>query len=432
MVINIADSGNDSGTGCGNGLEEVYPTAAVRYGYMQSVGEFRYPTQEMRFGCGANVVIQTNRGIEIGEMVSLTCEGCDKCVSREQIRQYVQASGAAYYSFSNGKILRIATQEDIADWAHIRAETLRKKSFCQQQADVHKLPMKVIECEHLFGGERIIFYFMSEGRIDFRSLVKELAEEFQTRIEMRQVGARDEARLLADYETCGRECCCKSFLKTLKPISMKMAKMQKATLDPAKVSGRCGRLKCCLRYEHVTYEELDRRLPRMGAKVFTEDGAGTVVARQILTQLLQVQTPDGGRITATLEALISEEELNRRKTRKEEAARAKREAVRAEATPARGSATGEEQDKNRQRSRRSRRSRRKPSQNGNADRQEAAGKQPDPTSNGPAPSPDGGATGSQAPKQAEGKKDGDRRRRRRSSRRRGGKPKSGGTDRPTS
>jgi len=431
MVINIANSSEGSG-GCGAGLENVYPTAAVRYGYMRTVGEFRYPNKDMLFGCGADVVIQTNRGIEVGEMVSLTCEGCDKCVSRDQIKRYVQASGSAYYNFSNGKMLRLATQEDLSDWDHIRAETLRKKTFCQQRADTHKLPMKVIECEHLFGGERIIFYFMSEGRIDFRALVKELAEEFQTRIEMRQVGARDEARLLADFETCGRECCCKNFLKTLKPISMKMAKMQKATLDPAKVSGRCGRLKCCLRYEHVSYEELDRQLPRMGAKVFTEDGAGTVVARQILTQLLQVQTTDGGRISVIAEALISEDEMVRHKAEREEAARAQRAAIRSAHATRKSAAAADGASQGKQRPKRSRRSRLRPASTADSGRQTAGKQNVDSAPDKPAAPPKPSASGAETPKPPDGKKDGNRRRRRRSSRNRGGKPKTGGTDGPAS
>jgi len=121
---------------------------------------------------------------------------------------------------------------------------------------------------------------------------------------MRQIGARDEARLLADYETCGRECCCRTFLKSLKPVSMKMAKMQKATLDPSKVSGRCGRLKCCLRYEHATYEELDGRLPKVGARVRTTQGSGVVTARQILTQLVQITTDTGGRMAIGVEEVL--------------------------------------------------------------------------------------------------------------------------------
>jgi len=137
--------------------------------------------------------------------------------------------------------------------------------------------------------------------------VRDLAQEYHTRIEMRQVGARDEARLLADYETCGQECCCKTFLKTLKPISMRMAKMQKATLDPSKVSGRCGRLKCCLRYEHDTYESLDKKLPKIGRSIRTAHGEGIVVDRQILTQLVQIEMDDSKRITVVAEDILPPE-----------------------------------------------------------------------------------------------------------------------------
>ncbi|MCA9165982.1 MAG: hypothetical protein KDA62_23505, partial [Planctomycetales bacterium] len=170
------------------------------------------------------------------------------------------------------------------------------KKFCQEQAEKARLDMKVLECEHLFGGERIVFYFMAEGRIDFRTLVRGLADEFQTRIEMRQVGARDEARLLADYETCGRECCCKNFLKELRPISMKMAKMQKATLDPTKISGRCGRLKCCLRYEYDTYNEMRKELPPVGADIITGNGRGRILGHEILAQQLLVEMEDRRRM----------------------------------------------------------------------------------------------------------------------------------------
>ena len=130
---------------------------------------------------------------------------------------------------------------------------------------------------------------MADGRVDFRDLVRELAHQYQTRIEMRQVGARDEARLIADFETCGRECCCKNFLKVLAPVNMRMAKVQKATLDPSKISGRCGRLKCCLRYEDVVYQELARRLPPTNTVVMTADGEGVVIESQIITQLVKVR-----------------------------------------------------------------------------------------------------------------------------------------------
>jgi hypothetical protein len=153
--------------------------------------------------------------------------------------------------------------------------------------------MKIVDAEHILGGERIVFYFMSDSRIDFRDLVKHIAHEYQTRIEMRQIGSRDEAKLLGDIESCGQECCCKRFLRVLQPVNMRMAKMQKATLDPAKISGYCGRLKCCLRYEDNTYTELKKRLPKRNAWVTTKDGQGRVVDTQILTQLVVVEY-DGG------------------------------------------------------------------------------------------------------------------------------------------
>ncbi|UCF33205.1 MAG: hypothetical protein JSV78_12820 [Phycisphaerales bacterium] len=288
---------------CGNGLEEVYPTTAVRFGYMKFIGEFSYP-KDMKFTCGAKVVIQTRRGIEIGSQVSLSCSGCDRSITREQIKGWVDICGEDSFIFDAGRILREATAADLAEYARIQAGCYAKRNFCQQVAERLGLKLKVVECECPFGGERIIFYFRADERVDFRAMVKELAGEFRTRIEMRQVGARDEARLLADFETCGREVCCKAFLKTLKPISMKMAKLQKATLDPSKVSGRCGRLKCCLRYEHPTYEELDKSLPRIGAKVGTPHGNGKVINRQVLTQLVQIEDEEGRIMTVVVEDVL--------------------------------------------------------------------------------------------------------------------------------
>ena len=285
------------------GADRPLPITAVRYGQMGFVGEFTHPPQ-LEFTCGGRVVIQTKRGIEIGEHVPLTCPANGLSVSREQVTSFVSASGPEYCTQDCGRVLREATEEDLAEYDRILAGAEDRCRTCQELAARYNLEMRVVSCEPLFGGERIIFYFVAEGRVDFRALVKDLAREFQTRIEMRQVGARDEARLVADYETCGRECCCKNFLKVLKPVSMKMAKMQKATLDPSKVSGRCGRLKCCLRFEHSSYEELDRLLPRVGAKVRTRLGEGTVIARQILTQLLQIETEAGGRMVVGVEDLL--------------------------------------------------------------------------------------------------------------------------------
>ncbi|MEP0844409.1 MAG: hypothetical protein HRF43_17050 [Phycisphaerae bacterium] len=288
---------------CGNGLEKIYPTTAVRFGRMRHIGEFSHPP-DLKFTCGAKVVIATDRGIEIGQQVSLTCFGCEKSVPRDQMRAYAETCGGDAYQLKKGRILREATPADLAEWKHIEDSNFEKIQTARRIVARLGLPMKVVDCEHLFGGERIVFYFLAEERVDFRELVRQLAGEYQTRIEMRQIGARDEARLVADYETCGRECCCKNFLKTLKPISMQMAKLQKATLDPSKVSGRCGRLKCCLRYEHESYEELDRKLPRLGVRVRTTHGTGQVIDRQILTQLVKIRCDDDRLMTVVMEDVL--------------------------------------------------------------------------------------------------------------------------------
>lgn len=291
------------GTSCGAGLEKIYPATAIRYGAMRWVGEFRYRPGSV-FRCGGKVVIETDRGVELGEQVSLTCNGCSKSVSREQIKRYVEASGADFYKLRAGRILREATPQDLLEHEKLNAklhEDIDRASLIAAQVG---LEIAIVTVEHLLGGERIVFYFRhDEGRVDFRDLVKELAHYYQTRIQMVQVGARDEARLVADYEICGRECCCRNFLKKLRPVNMKMAKLQKSTLDPTKVSGRCGRLRCCLRYEHEGYEELDAKLPRTGLWVETEFGVGQIIDRQVLTQLLMIRTTEGRVVTVPAEEL---------------------------------------------------------------------------------------------------------------------------------
>lgn len=296
--------GGACGTSCGNGLEKIYPSTAVRYGAMNWIGEFTYRRGSV-FKCGGRIVIQTDRGIELGQQVSVSCTGCDKSVSREQIKRYIENSGPEFYRLRAGRILREATSQDLDEHERLNASVREDIDRCALLAAQSDLDMKVVTAEHLLGGERIVFYFRSEGRVDFRDLVRELARHYQTRIEMRQVGARDEARLVADYEICGRECCCKNFLKKLRPITMKMAKMQKSTLDPSKVSGRCGRLRCCLRYEHEGYEELARKLPRMGSFVESSHGVGRVVDRQILTQLVMVRMADEREVAIPVEDITA-------------------------------------------------------------------------------------------------------------------------------
>lgn len=400
---NDSGNGDDHGSGgcgssCGAGLEKVYPTTAVRYGAMNWVGEFSY-RQGTVFKCGAKVVLQTDRGIELGEQVSLSCNGCNKSVSREQIKQYVNASGPEFYRLRSGRILREATGQDIDDAAHLNAHAQDDIDRCRMLAAQLDLDMKIVTVEYLLGGERVVYYFRSEQRVDFRELVRELAQHHRTRIELRQVGARDEARLVADYEICGRECCCKNFLKKLRPVTMKMAKLQKSTLDPAKVSGRCGRLRCCLRYEHEGYEELDRKLPRIGKRVETGFGPAVVVDRQILTQLVLVRTED------QQEYAIPIEELN---------GGAKSPATRPEPPPEPAEPPAEEPQRSGRRKPRRSRSRKRP------DGAAPQGEQPGADGSQPG-APDGPADSSGKPEQREG--GAPRRRRRR--RRRGGGPRRG-------
>ncbi len=267
----------------------------VRYGYLKHIAELPYDGKD-KPGCGSKLVIMTRRGIELGEMLTTTCgnSGCGKSVSRKQMLQYIENSGGKDFPFSNqGKVLRVATLEDLQEQERLEKQKMPMIRFTKALVTELGLPMKLVDIEWLLGGERIIFHYISESWVDFRELVKQLAAEYQTRIEMHQVNARDEARLVADYEKCGQHCCCKQFLKVLKPVSMRSAKVQKATLDPTKISGRCGRLMCCLRYEDETYEDLRKRLPHRQTRVQTVDGVGTVIDSQILTQLVLVVLDTG-------------------------------------------------------------------------------------------------------------------------------------------
>ncbi|MFG0246844.1 MAG: stage 0 sporulation family protein [Phycisphaerales bacterium JB052] len=272
------------------------PTSiVVRFGYMRMVGEFPY-TGEAKPGCGSKLVVKTHRGTEIGEMLTSTCpnSGCSKSVSRKEMLEYIENSGGRQYPFyERGKVLRIATPDDLNAQEKLEQQKNEMRIVAKRHVEQSGLPMQVIEAEPLLGGERVVVYFGAEDRIDFRDLVQDLQREFGTKVELRQVGARDEARITADYERCGQYCCCKNFLKVLKPVSMKSAKVQKATLDPLKISGRCGRLMCCLRYEDETYEALRKNLPHRKSRVGTPDGDGIVISTQILTQLALVRLDDG-------------------------------------------------------------------------------------------------------------------------------------------
>lgn len=269
----------------------------VRYGFTRLVAELDYSGDE-KPGCGSKLVVLTPRGTELAEMLTSTCPnaGCSKSVTRKEMLEYIENSGGKDFPFSEkGRVLRIATVDDLIQQTHFDEQKPQLLKYARQQVVELDLPMKIVEVEQLLGGERILFHYTSDQWVDFRELVKRLAGEYRTRIEMHQVNAREEARLVADYERCGQHCCCKQFLKVLKPVSMRSAKVQKATLDPTKISGRCGRLMCCLRYEDETYESLRKRLPHRQTRVRTDDGEGVVVDTQILTQLVLVRVESSGK-----------------------------------------------------------------------------------------------------------------------------------------
>ncbi len=210
----------------------------VRYGVMRFLGVFSAAAGR-GYLRGAKVIARTDRGLEAGEVL---------CEATPDALNHLKDPGA-------GQILREMTVEDRHELSRMQQQSREEIKVCQQHIDQLGLKMQLVDVEHLFGGERIVIYYLAEARVDFRELVKLLAGEFQTRIEMRQIGVRDEAKLLADFGDCGCAVCCNTHLVQMPPVSMRMAKLQKATLDPTKISGRCGRLKCCLRYEYDTYEQ---------------------------------------------------------------------------------------------------------------------------------------------------------------------------------
>lgn len=258
----------------------------VRCGSMRILGVM---TARQNHRYGDEVVVRSERGTEIATVL---CEATATAI--DSMTEPTQ-----------GRIVRSMTDADRNQWNQLETKAKKDLETCQRCVDALKLTMELVDVERILGGERVVVYFLAEKRVDFRQLVRDLAKQFQTRIEMRQIGVRDEAKLLADYGDCGQPICCANFLSKMPPVSMKMAKLQKATLDPSKISGRCGRLKCCLRYEFETYESLAKELPPLGSVVLTRDGNATVLGQDILSQQLTVRTEDKRRIIIHSDEVIS-------------------------------------------------------------------------------------------------------------------------------
>jgi cell fate regulator YaaT (PSP1 superfamily) len=225
---------------------------------------------------GQKVIVRTDRGTELGEVL---------CAASSRASTFLDNP-------YRGEIVRLATAED--EEVSARLGETRRVAFdaCREFIAKRRLQMDLVDVEVIHGRERMVFYYLSEKRVDFRELVKDLARSMQTRVEMRQIGVRDEAKLLADYGDCGKPVCCNTHLTRMPPVSMRMAKIQKTTLDPSKISGRCGRLKCCLRYEFDTYRALERDLPAVGSKVVTRRGQGRVIALEVLARKVVVEFED--------------------------------------------------------------------------------------------------------------------------------------------
>lgn len=233
---------------------------------------YYFDPDEAILNAGDYVVVETSRGIECGTVTFGNREINDDGLNRPL-----------------KKIIRPATAEDIAHLEDNRKKEEKAYGICLKKIIEHNLKMKLVTVEYTFDNNKILFYFTADGRVDFRELVKDLAGIFRTRIELRQIGVRDESKMLGGLGICGREFCCKGFLSDFQPVSIKMAKEQGMSLNPVKISGTCGRLMCCLKYEQEAYSDLLKKTPKIGAYVSTPDGKGTVVDQNPIKGILNIQ-----------------------------------------------------------------------------------------------------------------------------------------------
>ncbi|MCK0473605.1 stage 0 sporulation family protein [Halalkalibacter sp. APA_J-10(15)] len=250
--------------------------------YYFSPGTFQLEKDE-------DVIVETSRGVEFGRVVIET-----KTVGENDVVLPLK------------QVIRIATAKDKLVVEENQEAARKAFLVCSEKINEHQLDMKLVDVEYTFDRNKVLFYFTADGRIDFRELVKDLASVFRTRIELRQIGVRDEAKMLGGIGPCGRVLCCSSFLGDFEPVSIKMAKDQNLSLNPAKISGLCGRLMCCLKYENDIYEEAKKMLPDVGKIIRTPHGKGKVTGLNLLEHLVQVELADGeGIVEFTLEELTN-------------------------------------------------------------------------------------------------------------------------------
>ena len=237
------------------------------------VGKIYYfNPEDIELAPGDGVIVETTRGVEYGTVV-LT----DKEIDEKEFNMPIKS------------IQRKATDADLATAEDNKRRAKEAFGICLEKIAANGLEMNLVDVEYTFDRSKVLFYFTADGRVDFRQLVKDLAAVFRTRIELRQIGVRDEAKLLGGFGICGRPLCCSQFLGDFEPVSIKMAKEQSLSLNPTKISGTCGRLMCCLKYEQDAYEELLKKAPNVGALVDTPVGRGTVIASQLLKGIVSVK-----------------------------------------------------------------------------------------------------------------------------------------------
>ncbi len=229
---------------------------------------------------GDMVVVETSRGQALGKVIARA-----RNVPEDELVTPLRP------------VLRPATEEDYDRASENEERALKAREVCEQKVAEHGLEMQVVDAEYAFDGNQLVFYFTADGRVDFRELVRDLAATFHTRIELRQIGVRDEAKMIGGIGPCGRICCCASFLSEFSPISIRMAKRQNLSLNPAKISGLCGRLMCCLQFEDCTYKKMQSDVYKPGTRVMTEDGSGKVVRTSALEGKVQVRMDDDEMIT---------------------------------------------------------------------------------------------------------------------------------------
>ncbi len=238
-----------------------------------------YNAQELQLKEGDYVIVEHDRGLDYGQVI------CPKDAVLEQTPKE-----------SPRKILRMAREADLKQIEDNRSKAREAFTTCVKKISEHKLDMKLVQAEYSFDRSKILFYFTANGRIDFRELVKDLAKIFKARIELRQIGVRDEARLFGGFGSCGRELCCAKFLRDFEPVTIKMAKEEGLPLNPPKISGLCGRLMCCLSFEYETYKMLSRGLPREGERLHLQQGKGKVISVNVFKRSATVELEDGTQI----------------------------------------------------------------------------------------------------------------------------------------